>query len=407
MTDDLVHRNVLGLPASVMLNLPLEVIDRLREFGIAAGKGGLAPRTLKAMRSDGRIFATWCDAERQSWLPATPRTVALFVEAMATAGKAPATVQRYLASIALWHRAAELAVPTSSLGVRMARKAHVRAVGSRQRQAEPLGSADIRSMLAVLADEIDDRNAMTRLTALRDRALLLVAHDTLARASELVSMRWEDLAVDQEGDGRILIRRSKTDQEGRGVQRWLDGVTVEALTEWRVAHDAALAIRQDGEADRLAALRDKRFPKQRARWPQGRKRRNPIIEPTRLEWIASPYIFRGLAAHTAAPAANQSNRAPARGERLGWSLQLSTSAVSRIIKRRLIAIGIDPAGYSAHSTRVGKVQDLLADGVDLFGAMDAGGWATPAMPARYGERILAGRGAVAQQHKRRRQGGGV
>ena len=81
---------------------------------------------------------------------------------------------------------------------------------------------------------------------------------------------------------------------------------------------------------------------------------------------------------------------------------MSTATVSRIFKKRLRQAGIDPAGYSAHSTRVGKLQDLLAEGVDLFGAMDAGGWKSPAMPARYGENILAARGAVARQARKKR-----
>ena len=59
-------------------------------------------------------------------------------------------------------------------------------------------------------------------------------------------------------------------------------------------------------------------------------------------------------------------------------------------------------GYSAHSTKVSGVKDLLADGVDLFGVMDAGSWKGPAMPACYGERILAAFGAVATRRRRKR-----
>lgn len=78
-------------------------------------------------------------------------------------------------------------------------------------------------------DRLASADPMEKLTALRDRALLRVAHDTPARASELVSLRWDDLSVDAEGDGTILIRRSKTDQEGEGRVRWLDRATVAAL----------------------------------------------------------------------------------------------------------------------------------------------------------------------------------
>jgi site-specific recombinase XerD len=366
--------------------LPPDTVETLREFAQAAAKGGLAPKTIAALKSDGRIFAGWCRDQGVTWLPATPQTVAGFVAAMAAQGRAPATVQRYLASIALWHSAAELANPCAALLVKMARKAHLRAVNKRQKQAAPLGEAEVSALEERLVLPAADPDA--RLAALRDRALLRVAHDTLGRASELVALRWEDLAIDPDGDGTVLIRRSKTDQEGEGRVRWIDRATVAALNKWRKAHDAELARRAAAEAARIAALHAQRFPG--SRWPQGRTRLNPVREPVPLEWIASPYLFRGLAPHHGA------------GRSLGWSLQLSPASVSRIIKRRMAEAGFDPRGYSAHSTRVGKLQDLLAEGVDLLGAMDAGGWKSPAMPARYGENILAARGAVARMHKKRR-----
>ena len=240
--------------ADALPGLAPGVADRLRAFAAAAAKGGLAPKTIAAMKSDGRTFAAWCAARAEPWLPATPRVVAAYVEVLAAQAKAPATVQRALASIALWHGAAELASPTTHMLVKMARKAHLRAVGARQRQAEPLGETEIGRLVAVIAGDIDDSDVMVRLTALRDRALLRVAHDTLARAAEVVALRWEDLAVDDAGDGSILVRRSKTDQDGQGRQRWLDRATVQALQEWRLAHDAELACRQAGEEARLAAL---------------------------------------------------------------------------------------------------------------------------------------------------------
>jgi hypothetical protein len=45
--------------------------------------------------------------------------------------------------------------------------------------------------------------------------------------------------------------------------------------------------------------------------------------------------------------------------------------------------------------------DLVAGGADLKVIMQAGRWKSPAMPARYAERLLAGRGAVARYHERR------
>jgi hypothetical protein len=51
---------------------------------------------------------------------------------------------------------------------------------------------------------------------------------------------------------------------------------------------------------------------------------------------------------------------------------------------------------SGHSTRVGAAQDMSAVGLDLAEIMQAGRWATPAMVARYTERIAARRGGAAK-----------
>ena len=56
---------------------------------------------------------------------------------------------------------------------------------------------------------------------------------------------------------------------------------------------------------------------------------------------------------------------------------------------------------SGHSARVGMAQDLVAGGADLAAVMQAGRWKSPTMPARYAERLLAKRGAVAGYYGRR------
>ena len=66
-------------------------------------QGGLAGNTERALRADLAIFAAWCAGRGAAALPASPETVAAFVEAMAET-RAPATVRRYVASIAVLHR---------------------------------------------------------------------------------------------------------------------------------------------------------------------------------------------------------------------------------------------------------------------------------------------------------------
>ena len=75
---------------------------------------------------------------------------------------------------------------------------------------------------------------------------------------------------------------------------------------------------------------------------------------------------------------------------------ISTRDVRRILKEVGQLAGIDASG---HSVRVGMTQDLIAANADLPSIMQAGAWKSAAMPSRYGEKITAQRGAVAQFHK--------
>lgn len=89
-------------------------------------------------------------------------------------------------------------------------------------------------------------------------------------------------------------------------------------------------------------------------------------------------------------------RAVRRSGRVGDAL--APGEVGRILKKLAARAGLDPSTISGHSCRVGMAQDLVAFGLDLPAVMQAGRWKTPAMPARYAERLLAGRGAVARFH---------
>ena len=75
---------------------------------------------------------------------------------------------------------------------------------------------------------------------------------------------------------------------------------------------------------------------------------------------------------------------------------ISTRDVRRILKEVGQLAGIDASG---HSVRVGMTQDLIATN-DLPSIMQAGAWKSAAMPSRYGEKITAQRGAVAQFYNR-------
>lgn len=72
------------------------VAEQLATF-VRAARCAFSPNSERAMRSDLAIWAAWCAARGERPLPATPETVAAFVDAMAGT-RAPATVRRYVVS---------------------------------------------------------------------------------------------------------------------------------------------------------------------------------------------------------------------------------------------------------------------------------------------------------------------
>jgi integrase len=138
----------------------------------------------------------------------------------------PATVRRYVASLAHLHRAAGLDDPTKASAVKLALKRPGRQHGARQVQAAPLGELAVERVLATIGDSLIDQ---------RDLALLLVARDMLARRSEVVALQAADVQFGDDGTATVLVRRSMTDATGEGAVLWLSPRTVMALRAWLAA----------------------------------------------------------------------------------------------------------------------------------------------------------------------------
>ena len=195
-----------------------EALGRL----VPGGSGAFSENTERALRSDLAIYAAWCALDGRRALPASPGTVAAFVDAMAETRK-PATVRRYVTSIAIAHRIVGCADAAGSEPVRLALKRMHRSKGRRQDQAKGL-TWPLRNRLLDAAGErlIDDRN----------RALLAVAYDTLLRRAELASAQVADLFEETAGDATLLVRRSKTDREGEGETVWVAPDSLLLVKAW-------------------------------------------------------------------------------------------------------------------------------------------------------------------------------
>ena len=186
-------------------------------------RGALSANTERAMRSDLAIYAAWCAERELPALPASAETVAAFVDAMAKL-RAPATVRRYVASIAAAHRALGLGKTAGAEPVRRALQRMHRRKGRRQEQAKGLTGALRERLLEATGEGLIDA---------RNRALLAVAYDTLLRRGELVALQVSDIVEEVDGAATVLVRRSKADPEGRGATVYLARDSVALVREWR------------------------------------------------------------------------------------------------------------------------------------------------------------------------------
>src|ERR1700675_738398 len=186
-------------------------------------EGAYSANTLRAQKADGAIFQAFCEAQGEPYLPADPKTIRSFIEHCVKISKKPATIKRYVATIARVHVAAKLLNPCSSEAVRLGLKKMGRETSARQDQAHPLGWKDIKEFIA---------SAGEGLRADRERAMLCVAYETLARRGELVALEVRDVDFHPNGTGQALVHRGKTDAIGQGRVAYLTRTTVRWLKVW-------------------------------------------------------------------------------------------------------------------------------------------------------------------------------
>jgi site-specific recombinase XerD len=307
----------LGDMVSGNAGLPAEAA-RLVEAYQRASK---ADATVRAYRGDAEVFQAWCSRYGFQSLPASPEAVAGFLVAEAEAGRAASTIGRRCAAIRYAHKLARQPDPTEDEAVRATMKGIRRKVGTAPDQ-KAAATADI--VTAILS------HIPQTLAGKRDRALLALGFAGAFRRSELVALDVADLREDPEGL-RVLVRRSKVDQEGAGFEK--------AIPHGRFIKPVAL-------------LRD---------WLDAAGiTEGPIFRPV----SRSGRVRRG------AQSARRFDEASAEFDRAS---RLTTQAVADIVKRYATAAGLDAATFGAHSLRAGYITTAAERGADLARIMDQSG----------------------------------
>lgn len=255
-------------------------------------------------------------AQFKAWggnIPASPETIAAYLADLSGTHQT-ATIVRRVTALSKAHEAIGAPNPTKSEIVRATMRGIKRTIGTASREAKPVLREDLFQMLECMGDSAKD---------MRDKALLLLGFAGAFRRSELVSIDVADIEHIRQGIV-VTLRRSKTDQEGRG--------------------------RKIG----IPFGRSKWCPvKELAAW----------LEQAKIE--TGP-VFRGVNRHD--HVADQ---------------RLSGEAVCIIIKQRVAAAGFDPTGYSGHSLRAGLATSATMVGASAWKIRQQTGHASDAMLNRY------------------------
>lgn len=281
--------------------IPQDVVDLL--------ENALSENTRKAYRTDIASFISWGGS-----IPSTPEEVASYIAASATYLSIP-TIRRHLSALSFAHETLDLPDnPVRHSMVRTAMKGASRLFGASQRGVEPLMLSNLRRIIDGMGETvIETRNA----------ALLSLGFAGGFRRSELVGLNCEDIVEKPEGL-IVTIRKSKTDQEGRG---------------------------------RIIGI------------PFGRGR--ICAASLTLKWLS------GIEGQ---------NVPMFKSVRKGGTIlnqRLSGEAVAKIVKRAVHSIGLNPSNYSGHSLRAGFVTSAIQSGAPSHLVRKQTGHASDATMARY------------------------
>lgn len=263
--------------------------ERARAFAEQAR----AENTKRAYRADWQQFQAWCAERDHKSLPASTKTVALFLASIADSYKL-SSLERKLSAISQAHKAAEHESPalTTDEPLHSVWSGIVRSKGRAKDKVAPALTEDIQLMVDHLP-RTDGEETLT-LSASRDRAILLIGFSGALRRSEIVALTTDDISFSADGL-RLVVRSSKSDQESRGLTKGI------------------------------------------------RYGSNPSTCPVRSlrSWLNRSGIDEGPLF-----------RSIDRHGNIGDSA-LSGRSVARIVKRSAKRAGMDPSQYSGHSLRAG------------------------------------------------------
>lgn len=187
----------------------------------------LSIATKKAYQTDWNAFERFCASHDLTSMPAQPSTICLFLTDEADNGFSVATITRRCTSISAVHENLGKLSPIKDASVSRVLRGIKRTKGAPPRSSKPILWTDLLSLIA---------QTDSLMIGVRDAAILGLGWATACRRSEIVALNIGDVEITDQGM-IVLIRRSKTDQDGEGAKIAVprnpyDFCPVKAVEKW-------------------------------------------------------------------------------------------------------------------------------------------------------------------------------
>jgi integrase len=209
--------------------------ETLKQVGEEIAKQ-LPLNTKIAYEGDYRKFDRWCEQLGFKALPTTEEALTGYMTHLALGEKRkPSTILRRLFGIAYRHRQDKYPTPiTPAVRAHLRNLRRQKDVNTTRKEAPPLLVPDLKIMVATMNNCPD----ALREVAIRDRAIMLLGWNCAFRRSEIVGLEMRDL-INRGTKRFVMVRYSKTDQEGEGIELPLNAAKkhpdlcpIKALDAW-------------------------------------------------------------------------------------------------------------------------------------------------------------------------------
>ena len=216
---------------------PADGLSALAKAAIAAGMPDNTLRVLERCWSD---FKAWCSRARRTALPATSDTVTEYITWLCygyvaengTRGRSFTWINQARWAISKSHEIADLDPPPMKRTVTILKGYKAQLAQSKDPRAK---SQQVTALTRESLQKLADAQDTSKLSGLRDRALVLLNYSIAARVTELVSLDIEDITDLPDGLLISVYRRKTRRHDEVAIPDVYAPLTVKATREWRDA----------------------------------------------------------------------------------------------------------------------------------------------------------------------------